>query len=271
MVEYKTTTSEVAACWERNAETWTRLSRKGYDVYRDRLNTPVFLGNLPDIGGQKGLDIGCGEGSNTRQLAKLGARMTGIDVAPTFVAHARQAEATAPLGMDYEVADATALPFADGVFDFAVAFMSLMDVADQESAVKEAYRVIRSDGFFQFSILHPCFAPPSRETLRDAAGSVTGVRLGEYYQENDGSVEEWTFGDAKRAGEEISELFRVPRFHRTLATWVNMLISTGFVIEHMAEPRASEAAAIAYPKIADTRVVPMFLHVRARKPSVRPV
>ena len=41
--------SEVAEMWEANAETWTRLSRTGYDVYRDALNTPAFLSILPPI------------------------------------------------------------------------------------------------------------------------------------------------------------------------------------------------------------------------------
>ena len=71
--------TDVAACWEANAETWTRHARAGYDLYRDALNTPVFLANLPAIAGLDGLDIGCGEGGNTRKLAQAGARMTAID------------------------------------------------------------------------------------------------------------------------------------------------------------------------------------------------
>jgi Methyltransferase domain len=68
--------------WEANAETWTRQARAGYDVYRDALNTPAFLAMLPAISDLHGLDIGCGEGSNTRELARLGAQMHAIDIAP---------------------------------------------------------------------------------------------------------------------------------------------------------------------------------------------
>lgn len=75
----------VAACWEGNAETWTRHSRAGYDVYRDRHNTPAFLAMLPPIAGLQGPDLGCGEGSNTRLLASQGALMQAIDIAPTFI------------------------------------------------------------------------------------------------------------------------------------------------------------------------------------------
>ncbi len=79
--------TNVVEYWEANAENWTRFSRAGYDVYRDTLNTPAFLAMLPPVDGLAGLDIGCGEGTNTRQLARRGARIHAIDIAPTFIRH----------------------------------------------------------------------------------------------------------------------------------------------------------------------------------------
>ena len=75
--------------WEANAAAWTTLVRAGYDVFRDLVNTPAFLTMLPEVDGKRGIDIGCGEGANTRTVARRGARMTGIDIAPTFVEAAR--------------------------------------------------------------------------------------------------------------------------------------------------------------------------------------
>ena len=66
---------EAGRYWNENAATWTRLARAGYDVYRDYLNTPAFFHLLPAVGGLSGLDIGCGEGHNTRLLARRGVRM----------------------------------------------------------------------------------------------------------------------------------------------------------------------------------------------------
>ena len=146
----------VAACWEANAETWTRHARAGYDIYRDALNTPAFLSILPPVRGLTGLDVGCGEGSNTRQLARRGAKMHAIDIAPTFIRHARAAEETEPLGIIFSVADGTRLPFSSQSFDFVVAFMSLMDIPDQQTVLLETARVLRPGGFLQFSITHPC-------------------------------------------------------------------------------------------------------------------
>ncbi len=59
--------------------------------------------------------------------------------------------------------------------------------------------------------------------------------------------------------------FRVPRFHRTLSEWVAMIVAAGLAIEHMAEPRVDAQTARAVPYLADTRVAPLFLHIRARK------
>ena len=83
---------EVGRYWNGNAEAWTELARAGYDVYRDYLNTPAFFKMLPDVKGLTGLDIGCGEGHNTRLLAEVGARVTAIDISQVFVRHAAQLE-----------------------------------------------------------------------------------------------------------------------------------------------------------------------------------
>lgn len=257
--------TDVAACWEANAETWTRHARAGYDLYRDALNTPVFLANLPPVAGLKGLDIGCGEGSNTRKLAERGARMTAVDIAPTFIRHAREVEAKAPLGIIYLDGDGTALPFAGESFDFATAFMSLMDMPRQDHALAEARRVLKPGGFLQFSILHPCFAPPYRKVLREADGSIRAIEVGRYFDGIDGEIETWRFGAAPAEVKASAEPFRVPRFHRTLSDWVATIVAAGLTIEHMAEPRVDAETARSVPYLADTHVAPLFLHIRARK------
>ena len=61
--------------------------------------------------------------------------------------------------------------------------------------------------------------------------------------------------------------FRVPRFHRTLSAWVDFVVAAGLVIEKFAEPRADIGTAQAEPEVADTRVAPIFLHMRVRKPA----
>jgi SAM-dependent methyltransferase len=259
---------QVAKLWEGNAEAWTRLVRAGYDVYRDGLNTPSFLTMLPAVDGLCGIDIGCGEGENTRKLAKLGAKMTGIDVAPTFIRYARESERAEPLGIRYEVADGQELPYPDAAFDFATAFMSLMDLPDQAMALQEAARVLRPGGFLQFSILHPCFAPPYRKVLREADGTVRAIEVARYFDTIDGEIETWCFSAAPHELREQFEPFRVPRFHRTLSHWIEMAIESGFAVEKITEPCATEEQVVRFPALDDTLVVPLFLIVRTRKSAL---
>lgn len=256
---------EAGRYWNENAEVWTRLARGGYDVYRDHLNTPAFFALLPDVRGLSGLDIGCGEGHNTRLLADRGARVTAVDISEVFVRHAREEEEREPRRIDYRVASAVQLPFGDATFDFAVAFMSLMEVPETDRALAEAHRVLTPGGFLQLSIEHPCFATPHRRNLRGADGTSYAVEVGDYFRHLNGEVSEWLFGAAPpelRAG---LRKFKVPRFNRPLGEWLNLLVDTGFAIERVAEPRPSDEAVRACPHVQDAQVVPYFLHLRARK------
>ena len=257
---------EVGRFWEGNAEAWTRLARAGFDLYRDHLNTPAFFAILPDIAGLSGLDIGAGEGDNTRLLARRGARMTAIDISETFVGHAGQAEADDPLGIDYRVASAQALPFADRTFDFATAFMSLMDVPETGLALGEAFRVVKPGGFLQFSITHPCFDTPHRKNLRGPGGPTYAIEVGDYFRNLDGELSEWTFRAAPLEARAGLAPFRIPRFTKTLSRWLNLLIEAGFQIERLAEPRPDDEVVARHPSLQDAQVVAYFLHVRARRP-----
>jgi ubiquinone/menaquinone biosynthesis C-methylase UbiE len=256
---------EVGKLWDGNADAWTTLSRMGYDIYRDSLNTPAFLKMLPEVSGLRGLDIGCGEGHNTRLVARRGARMTAVDIAPKFVRHAQEKERDEPLGIAYLAASGSALPFAGEAFDFAVAFMSLMDMAAQDAAIQEVYRVLKPGGLFQFSIVHPCFATPRFKVVRDESGSRVAVECGDYFDQPSGRIEEWIFSATPEELKRTLTKFRVPRFFRTLSTWVNLLIDAGFVLERLGEPYADHEAVRRCPHLAGTRVAAYYLHLRCRK------
>jgi SAM-dependent methyltransferase len=253
--------------WDENAEVWTKLSRQGCDIYRDYVNTPAFLAMLPDVTGLAGLDIGCGEGHNTRVLAGAGARMTAIDISRRFIEFAVGVEREEPAGIRCCQASAVELPFADEAFDFATAFMSFMDVPEQDVVVREAHRVLKPGGFLQFSVSHPCFATPRWRWIRDEHGEKVGLDVGDYFRGPDGAVEEWIFTTAPPDQLERLRKFRVPRFWRTLSSWLNLLIDTGFVVEELAEPFADDEAVRAQPHLRDTQIIAFFLIVRCRKPG----
>ncbi len=258
--------NEAGRFWEENAEVWTRLARAGYDVYRDFLNTPAFFAMLPDVSGLQGLDIGCGEGRNTRLLTGRAARVTGIDIAHTFVRHAVEADAVELCEAVYCTASAQELPFRDATFDFATAFMSLMDMPGPEKVLTETHRVLKPGGFLQFSICHPCFDTPHRRNLRDVNGRTYAIEVGDYFRKVDGEVTEWLFGAAPAKLRASLPKFRTPRFTRTLSEWINLLAGGGFVLQRMEEPRPSDEIVRACPDVQDAQVVSYFLQIRVLRP-----
>jgi SAM-dependent methyltransferase len=258
---------KVATYWNENAAVWTRLARAGYDIYRDYLNTPAFFQLLPDVRGLSGLDIGCGEGYNTRLLAQRGASVSAIDIAKTFIRYAAESEKEDRLGIHYTIASAVELPFGNATFDFAVGFMSFMDVPETESVLAEAYRVLKPGGFLQFSIEHPCFATPHRRNLRNKEGLTYAIEVGDYFRNLHGNIQEWIFGAAPLDMRKGLPKFKTPRFTRTISQWLNLLLDTGFVLERLQEPRPTEQAVEACPGLQDAQVVAYFLHIRARKPK----
>jgi len=247
--------------WNANAPAWTELSRAGFDLYRDLVNTPAFFVLLPPVDGLVCLDLGCGEGHNTRLLAGKGARVAAVDVAETFITAAADAGRK---GISYLIGDGAALPFGASTFDAVTAFMSLMDVADPERTLGEVARVLRPGGFVQFSVLHPVMAAPVGRWLNDESGVRQARAVGDYFYQGP-LTETWAFSAAAQVQDRYPP-FTITYVRRTLAGWLSAVLGAGLVIEAIAEPCADEETAAAHPQVADTRIAPYFLIVRARKP-----
>ena len=256
--------NELKNYWENNADAWTDLSRKGYDKYRNLINTPAFLKILPPVKDLKGIDVGCGEGHNTQRVAESGAEMTGIDISLKFIQYARERVNGNGLKMSFIQASAFDLPFDDSSFDFAISTMAFMDFPEQHKAMAEVYRVLKKGGFFQFSISHPIFSTPKWKWIFED-DKRAGIMIGDYFKKISGDIEEWTFGAAPQELKDKYEKFKIPRFNMTLSEWFNLLIDTGFTIERVEEPHPDEETIKNCPYIEDASLVPYFLIIRSRK------
>jgi len=255
---------DVAAFWNGNAALWARQVRDQLDIAREFLNNPSFLALIGDLHGKDVLDAGCGEGYNTRILARRGARITGVDISERMIELAREEERREPLGIRYVRTSYTDLcEFPDASFDAVVSFMAMMDGARFDLAMSESFRVLRRGGMLAFSITHPCFITKGSGWLRDEQGVKVKWMVSEYYNPA-GWVEHWRFTDASAD----TPTFASPRFDRTLSEYVNTLIEAGFRLDRLEEPRPSEEYCQAHPSQRGWRDhAGVFLHFRAGKPT----
>ncbi len=255
---------EVAAYWNVNAGPWAQEVREGRDVARERLNNPAFLRLLGDLRDRDVLDAGCGEGHNTRLLARAGARMTGVDISERMIALAVDEERRAPLGITYVCTAYTRLEmFPSASFDAVVSFMAMMDGPGFDRAMAEAFRVLRPGGMLAFSITHPCFMTRDAKWMRDEHGTKVAWVVRNYFNPAPW-VERWRFTDAPADAPE----FAVPRFDRTLSEYLNAVLDAGFRLTRIEEPRPSEEYCRAHPSQQGWREhAGLFLHVRAAKPG----
>ena len=237
----------VGANWEAEAENWVRWARTpGFDAYWTY--SPSFFDEIVPAPSRQTLEIGCGEGRVARDLKKRGHQVVGVDSSPTLLRYAKEAD---PDGR-YELADAAALPFAEGSFDLVVAYNSLMDIADMPGAIKESARVLDNGGRFCISVTHPVNDAGSFDS--DDPGAAFVIR-GSYFGRRpfDGRFE--------RDGLEMT-------FHGwmyALEDYVRALEGAGLVIERVREPAVSDAASNRRPAYRRWQRVPMFLQLRAVK------
>src|SRR6059036_678347 len=98
--------------------------------------------------GMSVLELGCGTGYFTRELALSGAQIVAIDVSPELLEIAR-ANCSAP-NVRYEIQNAYKMSYPDAVFDFVVG-SSVLHHLEIEAALREIYRVLKRGGAICFT------------------------------------------------------------------------------------------------------------------------
>ena len=106
-----------------------------------------LLAEAADVrAGERVVDIAAGNGNATLAAAHRFAEVTSTDYVPELLARGRLRAEAEGLNITFRVADAEALPFADGTFDVALSTFGVMFAPDHVRAAGEMLRVVRSGG-----------------------------------------------------------------------------------------------------------------------------
>ena len=120
--------------------------------------------------GRRVLEVGCGAGTDLIRFARHGAIATGVDVAPSSIALARQNVRHERLAASLLVADGEALPFSNDAFDLVYAHGVVQYTSDDRALVRECRRVLKPGGMAVFQVYN-------RRSWLNAMSKVANVDL----------------------------------------------------------------------------------------------
>ncbi|MBI3546608.1 MAG: methyltransferase domain-containing protein [Gammaproteobacteria bacterium] len=141
----------------------------------------LLLARLNPKPGSHVLEIGCGTGHTACHIARrFRCRVTAVDISPAMIAQARQTVQARGLGhiVKCEVADISALPFAQASFDYVVCQAVLMFV-DQAPALQQLRRVLKPGGMFAGVEFGWRGTPPA--SVRQQTYDICGCRTLEFH------------------------------------------------------------------------------------------
>jgi SAM-dependent methyltransferase len=229
--------AEAAYHGERGAYFADRATENVYNAYTDR---PAMVKLAGNVAGLRVLDLGCGAGHYAAELLDRGAaEVVGVEGSETLLSAAR-----ARLGDRAELHQhdleqpLTFLP--DESFDLAVMALVYHHIDAREQLLAELRRLLRPGGLLLVSTTHP--------------------------------AADWTwFGgsyfDEERVEAQFGGRFTHTYWRMTLESFLGELLSAGFTLERLVEPRATEEARHIDPRRFDnTQATPFFLAVRLRRP-----
>lgn len=213
---------------------------------------PAIQQMLPPLSGLRVVDLGCGYGWFCRWASDQGAaQVSGLDISSRMLERAR--EMSEGQDIDYRCADLQTLTLPANGCELVYSSLALHYLPDVAPLFATVYQALTPGGTLLFSAEHPVYTAPLRQG----------------WQEDAEGQKSWPVSHYQQEGERISNWFAdgVKKQHRKLASWINLLVAAGFVIEHLDEWGPTAAQIAAQPGLGEEKERPMIFLLRARKPA----
>jgi SAM-dependent methyltransferase len=209
----------------------------------------AFRALLPDLRNKRLLDLGCGYGWHCRYARQQHAQsVVGVDLSERMLARAK-AMMDDP-GIEYRRSAIEEIEFHEDQFDVVVSSLALHYVERFDLVCQKVRHCLITGGAFVLSVEHPMFTALAAQQW---CCGPTGERLHwpvDDYQQESPRHTQWLADD-------------VVKYHRTVATYVNTLIDSGFRISRLSEPKPPPEMLIEEPGLKDDCRRPTFLLIAA--------
>ncbi len=204
--------------WNESANAWVEAMGQRGDWGREHVLDPAMLERVGERRYTRALDVGCGEGRFCRMLSARGIETTGIDPTEELIRTARDRH---PEGR-YEAAVAEELPFEDASFDLVVSYLTLIDIPDFRSGLKEMTRVLKPGGTMLIANLNSFVTTTPHGWVKDEEGRLLHYAMDRYLEE----FSEWV---------DFSNI-RIQNWHRPLSAYMQTLLALGLTLSFFDEP-----------------------------------
>jgi len=234
-------------------ESYKKL-RKNDLGFNNLIEQPIIRSLLPDLNGKVVMDIGCGFGDFCRYAAAQGAsKIKGIDPSINMVSDAKKNTSeknTSEKNIEYECIPVELYCTETNQFDVIVSSVAFHYVKDLPSIVNKIYSWLKLGGALIFSVEHPiCTANPHVRNGEDEEGVFHPIYN---YRDEKEFKQKWFVDD-------------VIKYHRTVSTYINILISTGFNITKIMEPMPDDRLIESRPEFAVHKIRPPLLVIASLK------
>ena len=205
---------------------------------------------LPDFKGKRVLDLGCGYGWHCIYAMENGASSAvGIDISHKMLEVAK--EKTHFQEVEYRCCAIEDVDLPVESFDIILSSLAFHYIEAYEDLINNLYKMLKPNGTLVFTVEHPVFtAYGTQDWYYNDNGEILHFPLDNYYYEG------------KRTAVFLGE--KVIKYHRTLTTYLNTLLTNGFIINRVVEPQPPKNM-MDIPGMKDEMRRPMMLIVSANK------
>jgi len=203
------------------------------------IEKPAMFSELPEsLEGFSILCLGCGSGEECNEILKRGAdKVVGVDLSDKLIEKAKEKYPQ----IEFREMDAEDLKFGDSRFDLVYSSLVLNYLKNWDKVLSEVYRVLKPNGVFIFSDVHP--VKWASEKVNDADGKSKSALMGFDRDQETGKTK--ILGDYLnvRSHSEIwMNKIEVTHYTRPLYLMFRAIVNAGFVVQDMYEPKATEEA-----------------------------